>query len=130
MRYLVTAQLKDGKAADLLEAIENKTLGLGSVAGNEYLRNMAEARLLDNDQTRWVEICYCATPLEEEIPYWEEYFDLTEIKNAHAPSKCKDLNGEEPWACNDCDCTEKLEAYLEKQGISFYGALVGEQKDQ
>ena len=128
MRYLVTAQLKDGKAADLLDAIHNKTLGLGSVAGTEYLRNMAEARLLDNNKARWVEVCYCATPLEEEIPYWEEYFDLTDIKNAHAPSKCKDLNGEEAWACNDCDCTEKLEAHLAKQGASFYAVLVNQQE--
>ena len=126
MRYLVTAQLKKGKAADLLEAIQNKTLGLGSVAGTEYLRNMAEARLLDDDKTRWVEVCFCPTPLEEEIPYWEEFFDLTEIKNAHAPSKCLDLNGEQPWACSNCDCTEKIETYLANQGRSFFDELTNE----
>lgn len=128
MRYLVTAQLKDGKAEELLKAIQSKTLGLGSVAGTEYLRNMAEARLLDNDKTRWVEVCFCPTPLEEEMPYWEEYFELTEIKNAHAPAKCLDLNGEQPWACTDCDCTEKLEIHLSKQGKSFFDELSNQDK--
>ena len=123
MRYLVTAKLKAGKEKDLLQAIENKTLGLGSVAGTEYIRNMGEARLLNNEKARWVEVCFCATPLEEEIPYWEEYFELTDIKNAHAPSKCLDLNGEEHWACTDCDCTVKLEQHLSQQGESFLDRL-------
>ncbi len=123
MRYLVTATLKPGKENELLHAIQTKTLGLGSIAGTEYLRNMAEARLLNNNTTRWVEVCFCPTPLEEEIPYWEEYFELTDIKNAHAPSKCLDLNGEQPWACINCDCTIKLENHLEQQGDSFLEQL-------
>ena len=123
MRYLVKAQLKPGKTADLLQAIDEGTLGRGSVAGGEYLRNMAEARQLDSGEATWVEVCYCATPLEEEIPYWEDYFELTSIKNGHAREKCKDLNGTEPRACRDCDCTEKLEAYLAKQGPLFVPEL-------
>ena len=38
MRYLVTARVKPGREADLLRAIEDGTLGAGSVAGDEYLR--------------------------------------------------------------------------------------------
>src|SRR5262245_4795023 len=38
MRYLVTVKVKPGKEADLLRAIEDGTLGEGSVAGEEYLR--------------------------------------------------------------------------------------------
>src|SRR5689334_4432112 len=48
MRYLVRARLKPGKEADLLDAIERGTLGMGSVAGREYLRNMQSARLYDD----------------------------------------------------------------------------------
>ena len=40
MRYLVRARVKAGREADLLEAIESDTLGEGSVAEGEYLRNM------------------------------------------------------------------------------------------
>ena len=59
------------------------------------------------------------TPLEEERPYWEEYFDLIKVQDAHARSRCRDLNGDEPWACSDCDCTEKLEARLTTWGPLF-----------
>src|SRR5690606_1376551 len=100
MRYLVTARVKPGKHADLLAAIESGKLGAGSVAGDEYLRNMHDARIDDSGKARWVEICYCDTPLEEERPYWEEYFDLVRIKDAHARRNCRDLNGTEPWACD------------------------------
>src|SRR5437870_4483040 len=112
MRYLVTARVKPGREADLLRAIENRSLGLGSVAGGEYLRNMRGARLRDNGTVRWVEVCFCDVPLDEERPYWEEYFDLVRVQDAHASRNCRDVTGEEPWACSNCDCTEKLEAHL------------------
>ena len=79
MRYLVTGHVKPGKSSKLLKAIENRTLGKGSIAGGEYVRNMKQARLLENTAVRWVEVCFCPTPLMEEIPYWEEYFNLTEL---------------------------------------------------
>lgn len=123
MRYLVKARLKDGKRNALIRAIDNKTLGLGSVAGGEYLRDMAHARQLEDGMVCWVEVCYCATPLEEEIPYWEEYFELVQIKNAHARSKCKDLNGTEYWACSTCDCTERLEDAMTSWGDLFIKQL-------
>lgn len=123
MRYLVKARLKDGKREALLKAIENRTLGLGSIAGGEYLRNMAEARQLEDGMVCWVEVCYCYTPLQEERPYWEEYFELVQVKNAHARDKCKDLNGTEYWACSSCDCTERLEAVMETWGDLFIHEL-------
>ena len=123
MRYLVKARLKPGRGLALKAAIEDRTLGCGSVAGGEYLRNMAEARKLDDETVRWVEVCFCPTPLLEERPYWEEYFELEQVKDAHSPDRCRDRNGTEPWACVDCDCTEKLEARLQEKGESFQGAL-------
>jgi hypothetical protein len=123
LRYLVKARVKPHRARQLLKAIENATLGQGSVAGGEYLRDMKNARVLDDGTTRWVEICFCSTPLEEERPYWEEYFELTRIQDAHNRRQCRDKNGSEPWACIECDCTEKLEQKLAATGQSFLEVL-------
>src|ERR1035438_6501930 len=62
MRYLVRARIKPGEEQPLLQAIDRGTLGRGSVAGGEYLRNMQEARLCSDGTARWVEVCYCPTP--------------------------------------------------------------------
>ena len=119
MRYLVTARVKPGRREALAHAIEDESLGRGSVAGDEYLRDMAHARQLADGRIKWIEVCFCPTPLAEEQPYWEEYFELLTVKDAHARSRCRDENGTEPWACCDCDCTKRLEAWLERQGKPF-----------
>jgi hypothetical protein len=123
MRYLVRARVKAGRQHDLLKAIEEQTLGQGSVAEGEYLRNMQEARLCADQTARWIEVCYCPTPLQEERPYWEEYLDLTKVQDAHARRRCRDQNGSEPWACGDCDCTERLERKLQQLGQPFLSCL-------
>jgi len=123
MRYLVTARVKQGQQRALLTAIENGTLGEGSVAEGEYVRNMKDARLSEDQTVRWVEVCYCPTPLLEERPYWERYFDLKKVQDAHDRRRCRDENGSEPWACGDCDCTERLEKRLEAKGESFLEIL-------
>lgn len=119
MRYLVTARVKPGREAALDTAIADGTLGAGSIAGDEYLRNMEEARERPDGRIQWVEVCYCSTPLAEEREYWEEYLDLVKVQDAHARSRCRDLNGEEPWACSTCDCTARLEARLAATGEPF-----------
>ena len=119
MRYLVRARVKPGGERGLLQAIEEETLGQGSVAEGEYLRNMKDARLLPDGTVRWVEVCYCPTPLQEERPYWEEYFKLLKVQDAHARSRCRDLNGTQHWACDDCDCTVRLEERLRTKGRAF-----------
>ena len=119
MRYLVTARVKPGCRGALRCAIAEGTLGRGSVAGDEYLHDMAHARELEDGRVKWVETCCCPTPLQEERPYWEAYFDFETIKDAHARSRCRDQNGTEPWACSDCTCTDRLERWLETQGKPF-----------
>jgi hypothetical protein len=123
MRYLVKARLKEGKESSLLKAIEDRTLGQGSVAGDEYQHNMNQARVDDSGTATWVETCFCNTPLEEERPYWEAYFELLSVKDAHARKNCRHENGTEPWACSDCDCTKKLEEKLSQSDQSFLDAL-------
>jgi hypothetical protein len=119
VRYLVTARVKPGRTDALARAIEDGTIGQGSIAGGEYLRNMEAARQLEDGRVQWVEVCYCSTPLAEEREYWEDYFDLVRVQDAHARSRCKDLNGTEPWACGDCDCSARLEARLACKGSRF-----------
>ena len=123
MRYLVRALVRRGCEQSLLKAIEDGSLGRGSVAEGEYLRNMQQARLCADNTTRWVEVCYCRTPLQEERPYWEEFFELARVQDAHDRRKCRDQNGAEPWACGDCDCTERLERKLESSGQPFLESL-------
>ena len=130
MRYLVRARVKAGREADLLEAIAQQTLGQGSVAEGEYLRNMHEARLCEDQTARWVETCYCPTPLQEERPYWEQYFDLTRVQDAHDRRKCRDENGTECWACGNCDCTARLEEKLKNTGKPFLISLEANYSDK
>ena len=126
MRYLVTARVRPGREAALLRAIEDGTLGRGSVAGGEYLRNMTDARVREDGSIRWVEVCFCDVPLDEERPYWEEYFELLRVQDAHHRERCRDLNGTEPWACCDCDCSAKLEQHLVRRGGGPFIALLKE----
>jgi hypothetical protein len=128
MRYLVRARVKPGCEDPLLQAIDDRTLGRGSVAGGEYLRNMRDARQLADGEVRWVEVCYCATPLQEETPYWERYFELVKVQDAHDRRKCRDQNGTEPWACSNCDCTERLEQRLDSLGDAFLKKLGGSER--
>jgi hypothetical protein len=119
MRYLIKARLKKGKENSLLRAIETETLGKGSIAGDEYLHDMMQARLGKDGVARWVEVCFCDPPLAEEGSYWEEYFELLNVKDAHARQNCRHENGSEAWACCDCDCTRRLEEKLQNEDESF-----------
>ena len=123
MRYLVKAKVKTGKSESLLRSIGDGTLGKGSIAGDEYIYNMNEARLNADGVATCVETCFCDPPLAEERPYWEEYFDFVSVKDAHSRRNCRHENATEPWACCDCDCTKKLEAKLRGQGESFLERL-------
>jgi hypothetical protein len=129
MRYLVKAKIKPGQNKPLLQAIESGGLGRGSVAGDEYLDDMQKARVDENGVCTWVEVCFCPTPLQEERPYWEEFFELLQIKDAHARKNCRDANGAEPWACCNCDCTRKLEQRLRLIGKPLLNRLREEIKE-
>lgn len=116
MKYLVQATLKEDMASELFEEVRKGTLGTGSVAFGEYVRNMKQARVLDDGRVCWVEVCFCATPLNEERRYWEKYFDNITVEAAHTPQKCMDSNGSLNRACFACSCTEALERSLSNKG--------------
>jgi hypothetical protein len=121
MKYLVKAKLKKTKESDLLEEIRSGTLGAGSVAFGEYIKNMNEARMLEDGTVCWIEICFCASPLNEEKPYWEEYFEDIIVENAQDPKFCQDSNGELKRACFECSCTDELEEKMLNWGMPFIG---------
>jgi hypothetical protein len=123
MRYLVRARVKPGRERALLRAIQDGTLGRGSIAGDEYLHDMRQARVVEDGAAHWVETCFCATPLQEERPYWEKFFELLAVKDAHNRKNCRDWDGSEPWACCDCDCTKRLEERLQQRGEPFLEVL-------
>ncbi len=50
---------------------------------------------------------------------------VAEAQDAHARANCRDENGTEPWACGNCDCTERLEARLMEQAAAFLPSLRG-----
>jgi hypothetical protein len=128
MRYLVKARVKAGCEQRLLQAVEDGSLGRGSVAGDEYIHDLKHARLGDDGVAQWIETCFCATPLAEERPYWEEFFELLSIKDAHNRKNCRHENGTEPWACCDCDCTKRPEEKLRRRGRSFLEELRGKNR--
>ena len=123
MRYLVKARVKAGRADALAGAIADRSLGRGSIAGDEYLYDMEMARVNSKNEAKWVETCFCNPPLAEERPYWEEYFELLSVKDAHSRRNCRHENGTEPWACCDCDCTKRLEEKLARFGKPFLSEL-------
>jgi hypothetical protein len=125
VRYLVKAKIKPAREGALWQAIQDKSLGYGSIAGDEYLYDLEHARVDAEGTAHWVETCYCARPLEEERPYWEEFFELISVKDAHSRKNCRDWNGTEPWACSECDCTRRLEERLQKRGQPFLQSLKG-----
>lgn len=98
MRYLVKARVRSGSERDLIHAVDDRSLGKGSVAGDEYVYDMEQAQVNQKGIATWVETCFCDPPLAEERPYWEEYFQLLRVKDAHSRRTCRHENGTEPWA--------------------------------
>jgi hypothetical protein len=123
VRYLVKARVKIGQEKPLLGAIADGSLGRGSIAGDEYIYDLQQARVGEDGVAHWVETCFCATPLQEEQPYWEKHFELLSVKEAHNRKNCRHENGAEPWACSNCDCTKRLEEKLRQQGKAFLDTL-------
>lgn len=119
MKYFVKAKLIPEMEIDLHKNIENETLGMGSVAFGEYVKNMKSARVYADGTICWIEVCFCDIPLKEERPYWEKYFTDIIIENALEPSQCKDFSGETKKFCLECECTISLEKELSQSGKPF-----------
>jgi hypothetical protein len=55
---------------------------------------------------------HAGCPLAEEKNYITRYFELGRVKKVIAASKCGDMNGEEPFKCDACDCDLPLRRRL------------------
>ncbi len=129
MRYLVKAPVKPGREKALLKAVADGTLGQCPIAGDEHDWDMRPARVGGDGVAHRVETCFCATPLAEERPDREKYFERLSVKDAHHRKNCRDENGTEPWACCHCDCTKRLEQRLQHQGKPFLQTLQNSKQD-
>jgi hypothetical protein len=113
MRYIVKARVKPQSSAAAGD--RRRHARRGSIAGDEYIYDLQHARVVADGIAHWVETCFCASPLAEERPYWEKYFELLSVKDAHNRKNCRHENGSEPWACSNCDCTRRLEERLQSK---------------
>ena len=88
MRYLVRARVRPNRHEALLEAIERKRLGRGSVAEGEYLRNMRAARVRADGTEAWsCDSCDCSGRLEKNLAKNGEPF-LAALRRRAANSSC------------------------------------------
>lgn len=53
MKYLIKAKVKESSRPELLRVIADVTLGAGSVAFGEYVKNMQQARVLEEKKLSW-----------------------------------------------------------------------------
>jgi hypothetical protein len=63
---------------------------------------MEIARVDAKGDAHRIETCFCDPPLAEEHPYWEKYFELLSVKDAHSRRDCRRENGLRLCGC-DCD---------------------------
>ena len=66
-------------------------------AGVRVGKSAAKARIGVDGVCTWVEVCFCPAPLQEEKPYWEDYFDLVRIQDAHARTRVAATPWSQPW---------------------------------
>jgi hypothetical protein len=95
MRYLVKARVRSECADALAKAIADGYTWPRIDRGRRIQDNMETARVDAEGEAHWVETCFCDRPLAEECPYWEEYFDLLSVKDAHSRRNCRHENGTE-----------------------------------
>ena len=76
MRYLVTARVKPGRRPALDRPSRMARSGPARSPATSTSHNMDAGPAVPDGTVKWVETCFCATPLDEERPYWEAYFDL------------------------------------------------------
>src|SRR3981081_1109080 len=50
--------------------------------------------------------------------------------SSHARKNCRDLKGQKPWACGECDCTKQLEQRLAQKGDAFVQLLTRHDETQ
>ena len=117
MKYLVRARLKEGAEDRVRRVILNGAVPDAPTYFADHLADcFAQAQGQVDGSVLWIETCYCeryfGEPLAEEREYITRYFDLGRVKKVVAAKKCGDMNGEEPFKCDTCDCDLPLRRRL------------------
>ena len=117
MKYLVRARIKAGEEDQVRDVITTGSVpGAPSYFAEHLADCFAEAQRQEDGSVLWIETCYCeryfGEPLAEEKEYITRYFELGRVKKVIAASKCGDMNGEEPFKCDTCDCDLPLRRRL------------------
>lgn len=111
MRYILGAKVRPERRAELLRALEGGTFGRGFPYG-DLGETLCNGRVDATGTIRWVEVCYCreyyGVAMHEELPYLEPYLANIEVADARSPVHCEGYP-----ACNDCDCTRKVQFHGE-----------------
>ena len=66
MIYHVRAKFKQRTARELLEKLDNGSIGQQQPDGPEMVASMERAVVNANGEIEWSETCYCPTPLQHE----------------------------------------------------------------
>lgn len=117
VKYLVRARMKAGAEDQVRWVIaEGIVPGAPGYFADHLADCFSQAQRQDDGSVLWIETCYCeryfGEPLAEEKAYMERYFDLGRVKKVIAAKKCSDMNGEEPFKCDTCDCDLPLRRRL------------------
>ena len=96
MRYLVTAHVKPGRRDALRRAIDDGSLGAGSVAGDEYLHDMDHAREYRADASSGWRFLRDTDSRKRAL--LEHSSSSKASRTPNARTTCRDENGAEPWA--------------------------------
>jgi hypothetical protein len=95
MRYLVKTRVKPGREKALLGAIDDGSLGRGSIAGDEYVYDMIDVALPQlGDEGGEVQARSCAGVWHASLSPDRMWLSQTseELKTSHAASERKQKN--------------------------------------
>ena len=96
MLYLVTGTFRPEKMREFCEKLTDGTIEGFEPDGREIVASMKRAHVIGEQTARWVESCYCATPLaHERETVYDHYFSTLEAEEVTvAPT----LSGPSFWA--------------------------------
>ena len=86
MLYAVSAKLVPDRAREFYTRLTDGSIAAQRPDGAEIVAAMKRARVAPDGVARWMETCYCATPLEHErATVLDRYFTGIETKAAEEP---------------------------------------------
>jgi hypothetical protein len=86
MLYAVSARLIADRAAEFHKRLTDGSIAAQRPDGGEIVAAMERARVAPDGSVRWIETCYCQTPLRQErATVLDQYFTGIETKPIDKP---------------------------------------------